>query len=379
MIPLFSNNAFYQPHPLLHDLNPTGLIQSYYQQANLRAYESMVRANQARSQLFSMMQMKNQLLQTALKNQVFQCQMDVKAEDTVSTTSNSLISPQESFTPERLRPEPISMSIEQPKFTKSKAKKDGQNFPLVKAELEEMIYFLLNNIGKIDQGEIEKARRKYSQNLYLVPVFDALVAKYFPVKKHREDIVRYVVRRAFKFLKAGAIKKEKVYGKRAYAILCKKYFQSSYEELQKSGVNTEDEKELIEFLLPYRKNSKNRTMNNNFTTEIFSSQEFCADYEIFLKSFDKVLIDDNNKKIEKLISLAEECIANNCPEKIKQCTRLPWLQAWIEKTQEIAYDLPKSGIKPNEEFETNDKKVKVGNEPALIQPVLAGIKLEGNY
>jgi len=374
MIPLFANSTFSQ-QPIFPDLNAASFLQSYYQAANIRALESMVRVNQAKAQLASMIQMKNQLYQTALKNQFLQFQVESKIEDTVSTTSNSVISPQSFHTPER-----TERIVEQPKPIKaSKAKKEGQNIPLAKAELEEMIYFLLNNIGKIDQGEIEKARRKYSQNIYLIPIFDALVAKYFPVKKHREDIVRYVVRRAFKFMKAGTIKKEKIYGKRAYAVLCKKYFQSSYEELQRSGVNVEDEKELIEFLLPYRKNSKNRTMNNNFTTEIFSSKEFCADYEIFLQSFDKVLIDDNNKKIEKLISLAEQCIANNCPEKIKQCTRLPWLQAWIEKTQEVAYDLPKSGTKSNEEFESNEKKLKVGEESVLVQPGNVGVKLEGNF
>jgi len=353
MLPLFSNNTF-----LSSQINPVNLLQAYNQAANMRALSSMLMASQEqalKNQIFTMMQMKNQFMQVALKNQQLQ---QTKVEESLSTASNSSFSPvpvESIQTPEKTRPE--SPVIEQ--AAKSKAEID--NFGLVKAQLEEMIYFLLNNIGKIDQSGIEKARKKYGQNLYLLPIFDSLVAKYCPVKKHREDIVRYVVRRAFKFLKNDIIQKEKVYGKRAYAALCKKYFCFSEEELQKTGVNTEDEKELIEFLLPYRKNSKNRTMNNNFTSEIFASKGFAEDYQLFLNNFETVLVEDNNKKIEKLIALAEECILKNCPEKIKKCTRLPWLQSWVEKTREVAFDLPKSGLRDQETLETTDKKLKTNN------------------
>ena len=97
----------------------------------------------------------------------------------------------------------------------------------------------------------------------------------------------------------------------AYAVLCKKYFAFSYQELEKMGINTQDEKELIEVLLPYRKHSKNRTMNTNFTNEIFSSKEFCEDYNRFLNEFNTALADDNSKKIQKMIALAEECMLKN--------------------------------------------------------------------
>jgi len=353
MFPVFSNTF------LSSQVNPTNLLQAYNQAANMRALSSMLMASQEqalKNQLAAMMQMKSQLLQVALKNQQFQ---PTKIEESVSTASNSSFSPapvESVQTPEKSVAE--SPVIEQA----AKSKSDIGNFSVVKAQLEEMIYFLLNNIGKIDQSGLEKARKKYAQNVYLLPIFDSLVAKYCPVKKHREDIVRYVVRRAFKFLKNDIIQKEKVYGKRAYAALCKKYFAFSEEELAKSGINTEDEKELIEFLMPYRKNSKNRTMNNNFTSEIFASKGFAEDYQLFLNNFDSVLIEDNNKKIEKLISLAEECILKNCPEKIKKCTRLPWLQSWVEKTREVAFDLPKSGLKAQDDMETSEKKLKTASQ-----------------
>jgi len=227
---------------------------------------------------------------------------------------------------------------------------------LMKLELEEMINFILNNIGKPDQNSmVDKGRKNYSKKPYLSPVFDALVDKYLPVKKHREDVIRYIIRRALKFMKKSIIEKEKVYGKRAYAALCKKYFHLDYEKLEKLGINTQDEKELIEFLLPYRKNSKNRTMNTDFTAEIFSSDEFCSDYQEFLKSFGKDLEDDNLEKTKKLIQLSEECIKKNNTTQIKKCTRLPWLQPWIEKTKETAQSLV---LKPTPLME-NSKQIKL--------------------
>jgi len=41
--------------------------------------------------------------------------------------------------------------------------------------------------------------------------------------------------------------------------------------------------------MPFRKNSKNKTMNNNFLSEVFSSEGFCDDYKDYLESLDEVL------------------------------------------------------------------------------------------
>jgi len=339
------------------------LYQTYNQMLNMTALSSMILASQEqalRSQINGMLQMRNQLLMSRYNasqciSQVAEPLMMNTSPISLSTKSNSAFSPKDyPLTPEQEKLETFYYDQQMPRYV---AEPTMQPSPKkLKAQLEEMIYFLMNNIGKIDQSEIEKARRKYANNVYLLPIFDNLTAKFLPVKKHREDIIRYVIRRAFKFFKSKIIKEEKIYGKRAYAALCKKYFQFTNEELVKMGVNTEDEKELIEFLLPYRKNSKNRTMNSNFTSELFASQEFCNDYKQFLDNFETVIVQDNNKKIKKLIALAEECIVKNCPEKIKSCTRLPWLQGWIEKTREVGFELLSSGLGGEEE--SAEKKIK---------------------
>jgi len=236
----------------------------------------------------------------------------------------------------------------------------------MKEELEEMINFILNSIGKFNQNSaMEKGRMTYSKKPYLLPIFDALIQKLSPVKKHREDVIRYIIRRALKFMKKSIIEKEKVYGKRAYAALCKKYFEFDSEKLEKLGINTQDEKELIDFLLPYRKNSKNRTMNTDFTSEIFSSPEFCNDYKEFLKIFGKDLESDNLEKIKKLVQLSEECIKKNNTSSIKKCSRLPWLQTWIEKTKETAQNLVTDSLE-----ESKGKQIKSASSPLAAEIII---------
>ena len=44
-------------------------------------------------------------------------------------------------------------------------------------------------------------------------------------------------------------------------LLCKRYFGANLERIEKAGINVEDEDQLIEFFMPYRKKSKNKTMN----------------------------------------------------------------------------------------------------------------------
>jgi len=60
-----------------------------------------------------------------------------------------------------------------------------------------------------------------------------------------------------------------------------------------------------------RKNSKNKTMNNNFISEIFSSEQFCQDYQKYLENFSSILQADNTKKINKLVAFIEECLTKN--------------------------------------------------------------------
>ena len=344
--------------------NPLNPFMPYQSCQNLMAYNPMnnflfaSQGQAAQYQYNQMLFMQTQLLQNTIRSQAMLSTAELKAlKPTLDLPGDTkFFSTMPTIVSKTMKMESCEETL--------LVRKNGSNekdisLRDVKANLKEMVVQLLDKIGRSDhEEELNDLRAKYATNVGLSSIFDSIVTKYLSIKKHREDIVRYIMRKALKFIKSSITKKEKVYGKRAYAILCKKYLRIDDEELKKNGVDTNDEKQLIEFLLPYRKKSKNRTINTNFTIEMFSSKEFKTDYMSFLTYFDNFLIEDNNSKVEKLLSVAEECLEKNTTIKIKKCIRLPWLQIWIEKTRKIAFELPNLGVckKEYEEDEEDDNE-----------------------
>jgi len=80
-------------------------------------------------------------------------------------------------------------------------------------------------------------------------------------------------------------------------------------------------------------------MNNNFLIEIFSSDSFREDYNVFLAGLDDSMYADNYQKIERFLVYIEECAEKGTYKDIGKFKRLPWLRLWIEKTKEIGCDL----------------------------------------
>jgi len=144
--------------------------------------------------------------------------------------------------------------------------------------------------------------------------------------------------------------------KTACGTLCKKYFQTSKEEYKEEGITIDDDEEFLGMLMPFRRNSKNKTMNNNFLSEIFASDEFCNDYKGYLDNLESVLDEDNSKKTDKFISFIQESIQKKNFKEIKNYKRIPWLAIWIEKTKEVARDLTCYGGNPEMKKRFQEKK-----------------------
>jgi len=220
----------------------------------------------------------------------------------------------------------------------------------LRTQLENMVRIVLSSVNGKNSGNTETTRLLYKQSPFLLQLFDKLVMKYYSAKKCREDIVRYILRKAFKTFRSELVKNEKITHKKASLALCKKYFHSRLDEIEKSGVNIENDEALFDFMMPYKKNSKNRTMNTSFVTDIFASAEFTQAYEHFLGQFDGLLKEDNDKKIEKMVDLLVLCVQNNDLSKLNLFNRLPWLDVWLTDTMEIATSLiPKKIKSPAEE------------------------------
>jgi len=203
-------------------------------------------------------------------------------------------------------------------------------------QVQEIVHFVLDNFGRINESNFDEEKAKYSHNKDLMLVFEILVSKYSSTIKTKEEMVKYTLRRAFKYVKNNIRKQTNSTSKGVSKALCKRYFNASQDDISKIG----NEEEFLRFVLPFRKNSKNKTMNTNFISEVFSSEDFCRDYDLYLKSFDRVLEDDNKSKIRKFTNFIEECVRQGKIQDIKTYKRIPWPKLWIINTKKIAQDLP---------------------------------------
>lgn len=98
----------------------------------------------------------------------------------------------------------------------------------------------------------------------LAEVFDVLVRKFRKLRKTKEEMTKYCMRKAFKFL--GDKHKRALDGRETGEFL-KEYFERVEGEA---------------FSVPFRKNSEDKTMNTSFLRKVFGCPGFLADYQLFL-------------------------------------------------------------------------------------------------
>ncbi len=207
----------------------------------------------------------------------------------------------------------------------------------LKSQIDKMLQFFVSKFEKIPQEEISQERAKYASNAALLKLFDKLVHRYSAAGKSREDMTRSVLRGALKFLKNSYRTKFNLTSKAASIKLCQKYFKP--EDMESSDIDFEDEDQVLSFLLPYKKNSRNKTPNTRFITEIFASEEFCQDYAGYLEDYDSAFEKDNDKKITRFSEFLLKCVQDDAIERAQNYKRLPWLNVWQEAAKIIALEL----------------------------------------
>jgi len=208
----------------------------------------------------------------------------------------------------------------------------------LRSSIERIVRFFVENYKNEKNQEYFYERSLYYSNQTLLNLFDALSEKYSSAKKCREDMNRYVLRKAIIFLKNPPGKKKKINSKIASINFIKKYFQDQYDELTQTK-QISNQKEAINFFLPYKKESKNKTANTEFTKEAFASETFYQDYLGFLKELDTILEADNKKKFKNFVDFLIVCVKKKTIEKIQTFKRPPWLKIWFNATKIIAYEL----------------------------------------
>jgi len=209
----------------------------------------------------------------------------------------------------------------------------------LKADLKEMIIFIINHHGQIRESDLAKARMKYAADPTLLKVFETLYSKFSSTFKTRAEIVKYITRKAFSTIKNNSKRKVDCSSKEACEVLCKRYFQTSSEDIQSSGVEIDKRERFLQLLFPYQKNSKNKVQDMELISKLMSSKEFYEDYCLYVKNLDSILEADNNRKIPKFINHIISCIKKNQLDNILKYKRVPWLKTWIENTKGLAKEL----------------------------------------
>ena len=205
----------------------------------------------------------------------------------------------------------------------------------LETQIREMLNYFTHGFHKSNQEEI---RQDYQASQSLLQLFDELTKRYTSASRCREDMLRSVLRKALTFLR-NRLRNQCIIGARAASIaLCKRYFGPRMNEMLEN-VNIEDENEILAFLLPYRKNSRNRTANGRFAIEIFSSEEFRKDYVYFLEKLDEIFHQDNQKKIDKFVDFLVGCVRHNSIQKVRTFKRFPWTEDCLASAKVIAYEL----------------------------------------
>jgi len=216
-------------------------------------------------------------------------------------------------------------------------KKEGTDKVVLRTQIEGILLFFLRNFGKLSINEMNYHRNLINSNFG--NLFDALAEKFESAKKCREDMIRFILRKVITSIRDSLRDQQKLTARAATLALCKKYFGARFDELIKSEPQLENDEELLSFLLPYKRNSRNRTANTSFIMEIFTSTEFHEDYKLFLENLKEILFNENQKKIGKFIDFLMNCVETNQLTRIKYFKRIPWVDTWNESTCVIAYEL----------------------------------------
>ncbi|KAL4451092.1 hypothetical protein ABPG74_021414 [Tetrahymena malaccensis] len=268
-----------------------------------------------------------------------------------------------------------------------------------KEELTNMLEFLVEKMHQTDTDQIfeKKCEFKFLHGDDLT-IFDNIVHKYQFSKKTKEEMIKYILRKCFKFLKSN-IKQQEIVGQKDIEVaFTLKYFGNEIEsqqqlQIQKQflhsennlganrnrdsddsddqldevkikqednnpikeigsvnnlnstknlpsmSINNLDSDDIIDKVMPFKQGSKIKTMNIQFLKMIFRSELFVKDYQVYLEKFEELAQKENQKKIQKCVKNLQDFIEKGQISKVKSYKRLPWLKIWLKETYDLAKTL----------------------------------------
>ncbi|KAL4488063.1 hypothetical protein ABPG72_009401 [Tetrahymena utriculariae] len=197
----------------------------------------------------------------------------------------------------------------------------------VAEELSELMHFLINNMTVLSTDKIFERKKdiKYL-NEKESQIYDQIVNKYQYSKKTKEEMIKFILRKCFKFLKSDMKQFDLSQQREMDKAFFDKYFDSA-------DFCTDDQ------FMPFKKKSSLKTMNSQFLKKIFKSPSFSQGYHQYLDKFEEISVKENEKKVKKFVNYILDLMDKNKLDKMKSFKRLPWLKIWLKDTHEIAKSL----------------------------------------
>ncbi|EAR90546.3 hypothetical protein TTHERM_00120960 (macronuclear) [Tetrahymena thermophila SB210] len=198
--------------------------------------------------------------------------------------------------------------------------------PQVAIKERDQILDIINYLIEKDKTMSQSNARQRLNLIANKPKYEIIMrifeAKFAQMSKSKEEMIKFCMRKAFKFVydKIVSEKKQKL-NKKEQKQLKNEYF----------GITNESE-----YALPFRDDSAEKTMNDDFLKKTFALNNFINDYKLFLESYDDILEKDNQKKIAILVDQILETPDENFEQGLLKIKRIPWSREILEQTKQLA-------------------------------------------
>ncbi|CAK93534.1 unnamed protein product (macronuclear) [Paramecium tetraurelia] len=207
----------------------------------------------------------------------------------------------------------------------------------VEKELKLLLIYLSKNISLLkdsvfDEFVFENLRTLSSLQKDLP---DMIKQRYILMNKTKEEMTKFIIRRCFLFIKSQIHYEEKEgFTAEERDRMFYNSFFSDDKEFMKSHL-----KESIDDMIPFRKDSKMKTMNDIYLKRLFESERFSKYYSLFLTHFKDICMNENEEKIQNMSKQFFKIIVARDYGKIKTYRRFPWKDHELVQCQERAKTL----------------------------------------
>ncbi|CAD8064030.1 unnamed protein product [Paramecium sonneborni] len=208
---------------------------------------------------------------------------------------------------------------------------------LVLQELILLLKYLSKNISLLKDKAFENFASQNLKNLISqnCDIPNILKKRYIQVNKTKEEMTKFIIRRCFQFIKTEINYQEKDnLGAEERDKLFYHTFFSSDNEFMKTLDN-----DTIDDLIPFRKESKLKTINDAYLKQLFRSSKFSAYYYKFLTQFSTIYQIENEEKIQKMAKQILQIIFTRDYDKIKVYRRFPWKDHEFLKCENRAQEI----------------------------------------